>query len=503
MDLLPEVQAYIQHHRLLDVGQKVVVGVSGGPDSVTLLDLLHRLARTWDLDLHVAHLHHGIRGTEADRDAEFVTALAKERDLPFTVKRVDLPSIAEKEGLAIEEAARRVRYAFLAQTAQQLGAGVIAVGHHADDQAETVLMHLLRGAGLAGLRGMLPETLFSDYRLLLFSPFEEAPEGTVPPLCLIRPLLGVERERIDAYCEARELRYRFDRSNLDTTYFRNRLRHEVLPYLADINPRISQRLCHLAEVVRADYAVLEGEIAEAWNNLIVTEHADAIAFDLEGWRNQPLAIQRALIRRAAFELRRTLRDVGFIHVEDAVQVGQRGTTGAEATLPRDLVVRVGYTTLTVADTEALHLPPERPWLEPGAEIPIAVPGRTQLPGGWILEAEVLDTWNMATLTTNPHPMTAWMNVDCLEGTPVLRTRQKGDRFRPHGMEGAEVQLSDFLINVKLPLAWRDHLPLLVSGGEILWVVGLRMSEEALVYPETLEVVRMRFLKSGGPKENEV
>jgi tRNA(Ile)-lysidine synthase len=493
--MFADVRAYIQRHHLLTPGEKIVVGVSGGPDSVALLDVLRRLAAAEDLMLHVAHLHHGIRGADADADADFVAALAGRWQLPLTRADVDLPQIAEREQLALEEAARRVRYAFLAHTARRIGARTIAVAHNADDQAETVLMHLLRGAGLAGLRGMLPETPLQDYRLLVSTPFEEEDAAdTVPAgdLRLVRPLLGTSRAQIEAYCEARGLDWRLDRSNLDTTYFRNQLRHEVLPYLAEINPQISERLRNLAEVVRADYAVLDEVVEAAWDALLVALHDDAIAFDLTGWRAQPLAVRRALVRRAAYALRRTLRDVNFVHVQHAVQVGMRGETGAEATLPRGLVARVGYERFTIADIDALHLPEDRPWLPPGTTLPVAVPGRTQLPGGWTLEAVVLAAWQMTEITSNPDPWVAWIDAEALGDAPRLRTRRPGDSFAPHGMDGAEVQLSDFLINVKVPAAWRDHLPLLDGAPGIIWVVGLRLSEEALVDPGTQTVVRLRF-----------
>ncbi len=495
MDLLSNVRDYIRRHGLLEPGQTVVVGVSGGPDSVALLDVLRRLVAPFRLELHVAHLHHGMRGADADADADFVMAQAERWDLPATVLRVGLPEIAEKHGLALEEAARRVRYAFLAQTAQRVGVETVAVGHNADDQAETVLMHLLRGAGLAGLRGMLPATPLADYRLLPFGALgkdvAEAGEG----LTLIRPLLACSRAEIEAYCDARGLDWRVDRSNWDTTFFRNQLRHEVLPYLAEINPQIRERLRNLAEVVRADYEVLDAVVERAWDDLLVARHVDAIAFDLSGWRTQPLAVQRALIRRAAYALRRTLRDVNFVHVEQAVDVALHGGTGAEATLPRGLVARVGYERLTVADAEALHLPEDRPWLPPQTELPVEVPGETPLPSGWRLWATLLDRWDMADITQNPDPLTAWLDAEAVGPQPVLRTRRPGDRFAPQGMEGAHVQLSDFLINVKLPEPWRDHLPLLVGEAGILWIVGWRVNEHALVRPDSKHVVRLRFLPS--------
>lgn len=484
MDLLTDVQDYIQQQHLLQPGEGVVVGLSGGPDSVVLLDVLRRLAEPLELNLHVAHLHHNIRGAEADGDAEFVARLAAQWGLPCTVERVDIPEIARRERLALEETARRARYAFFARLARQVGAQKIAVGHNADDQAETVLMHLLRGAGLAGLRGMLPLRPLREYRLL--------PDAAASDLQLIRPLLATPRAAIEAHCAAQGLSPRFDRSNLDTTFFRNRLRHEVLPYLEGLSPHFGERLHHLAEVVRADYALLREFLSVAWDTLLVAQYSDACVFDLAGWRGQPLSVRRALVRQTAYRLRRTLRDIDFAHVEEAVRIAQEGVTGAQATLPLGLQLVVGYTTLTIGEQAALHLPPELPWLAADAGIPVTIPGKTLLPGGWRLQARPAPYWNLEAIANNPNPLVAWMDADALGDAPRLRTRQTGDRFAPQGLTGATVRLSDFLINNKVPRRWRDHLPLLEAEGRILWVAGLRLSEYALVRPTTQNVVYLRF-----------
>ncbi len=484
MSLLRDVQDYSRQHRLLEADECIVVGVSGGPDSVMLLHVLKTLPL--HLKLHVAHLHHGMRGADADADANFVAALAAKWGLPCTIERADVPAVARREKLPLEEAARRVRYAFLGQLAQHVAAHKIAVGHNADDQAETVLMHLLRGAGPAGLRGMTPLTRLRDYRLLT------TPTDFAPELVLIRPLLATPRAAIADYCQEHALETRFDLSNLDTTLFRNRLRHEVLPYLADINPRIAQRLQYLAEVVRADYELLQEFVSVAWDALLLEAHDDALVFDLHNWRAQPLALQRALIRCAAGTLRRTLRDVDFVHVEDAVHVALNGVTGAEATLPHGLRLTVGYTTLTIADQRALNLPAEQPWLPPKTSMPLPIPGTLELPNGWTLQTQPAAHWDLATIAANRHPFNAWMDAAVLADAPCLRTRQAGDRFCPQGLGGAEVRLSDFLINLKVPHPWRDHLPLVEAGGRILWVAGLRLAETALVRPETVGVVALRF-----------
>jgi tRNA(Ile)-lysidine synthase len=213
-DLLDLVRRYAERYALWSDGEVVVVGVSGGPDSLCLLHLLRRLAPESHLTLHVAHLNHGLRGAAGEADAQAVAERAADWALPCTIGRADVPALAVESRTSLEEAAREARYAFLQAVARDRGARTIAVGHNADDQAETVLMHFLRGSGLAGLRGMLPRTALGER-------------------FLVRPLLDMPRSRIEAYCAASNLQPSRDLSNADTTIYRNRLRHELLPLLED------------------------------------------------------------------------------------------------------------------------------------------------------------------------------------------------------------------------------------------------------------------------------
>lgn len=484
-DVLNQVRRTIENYGLLARGDGVVVGVSGGPDSLCLLHVLLRLREAYDLRLHVAHLHHGARGADADADAEFVASLAAEWELAVTVEKQDVPALAREHRLAFEEAARRVRYAFLARVAAETSAHKIAVGHNADDQAETVLMHFLRGAGPAGLRGMLPATPITDYRLL---------DILHPASCiLIRPLLEVVRAEIERYCADHGLKPRFDRSNLDTTYFRNRLRHELLPLLETYNSNVRDRLCHTAAVVAADYELLAQLQGRAWNDVVREEREAAVVFDRAGWRALPVALQRAVLRQAVYRLRRSLRDVDFVHVEDARLVGLNGETGAQATLPGGLAFTVGYETLTVGDEGNAGPPPDQPLLWQGELLPVRVPGATALPeSDWVLRAELLEAWDVQQIADNADPWTAYLDADALADPLVLRPRRRGERFCPQGMGGHGVKLSAFLINRKVPRAWRDHVPLLVAGDSIVWVCGQRVGEGGAVEVETRRVARMRF-----------
>ncbi|UCC63999.1 MAG: tRNA lysidine(34) synthetase TilS [Anaerolineae bacterium] len=493
MSLIEQVRQVIERYGLLSQGGPVVVGVSGGPDSLCLLHLLWRLAEDYGLTLHVAHLNHQIRGMEADADAIFVADLAANWRLPCTVVARDVPGLARRQRLAVEEAARQARYTFLAEVAGEVGSCTIAVGHNADDQAETVLMHFLRGAGLAGLRGMLPKTPLSDYRLL------KGQTGT--SLSLIRPLLETPRAEIEAYCARHGLKPRFDRSNLDTTYFRNRLRHELLPYLESYRPNISQVIRRTARVVADDYALLREVLADAWADTTRAADEEAIVFDLESWRALPPGLQRATLRKAVHRLRRSLRNINFVHIEDAVVVAREKSTGAAASLPQGLQLTVGYETLTVASVDYKPLPLDWPALLV-ERLPLSLPGVTPLPGpgGWQVEARWLSAVELPPdWATHPDRWQAFLDARAVGEGLVLRQRRQGDRFQPQGMGGRSKSLSDFLINVKVSAAWRDWIPLAVSRDDdrIVWVAGWRLDERARITPATEQVLHLRFAERSG------
>ena len=491
--IVDAVRKSIDRHTLVSPGDLVVVGVSGGPDSLCLLHVLHCLRTDYQYDLHVAHLHHGLRGDESDADAEAVRAFAADWGLPFSLEHADIPALAREHRMAIEETSRRVRYGYLGRVAGAIGSHCVAVGHNADDQAETVLMHWIRGAGLAGLRGMLPVTSLAEYRLI------EADVGGAPSsaIRLIRPLLGVPRSEIEAYCALHGLEPCFDRSNLDRTYFRNWLRHEVLPLLASHNPNIREVICRSARVLADDYALLRTAVVEAWRGVVAEETAERIVFDLAKWRTLPASLQRSTLREAVQRLRRSLRDVGFVHVENAVEVARSGTAGAQSTLPRGLVLALEYEHLIIASAGATSVLPNWPLLAAvGRPVPVCIPGATTLRGSrWRLEAQVVARSDLPSdWESNKDQWRAFVDASEVRRGLRLRTRKPGDRFQPLGMGGRTVKLSDFLTNRKVPLTVRDRLPVLVSDSSIVWVCGHHIDERARIRASTREALLLCFVQ---------
>jgi tRNA(Ile)-lysidine synthase len=394
--------------------------------------------------------------------------------------------------LALEEAARHLRYAFLAEVARETGATRIAVAHNADDQSETVLMHWLRGAGLAGLRGMLPATRLSELHIAALAEQDE-------DLWLVRPLLETPRTEIEHYNQQHGLLPRFDRSNLDTTIYRNKLRHELLPYLErEFKPSFSQILRRSARVIRDDYDLLCAVRDRAWDEVVRQSSSRAVIFDRTAWRALHPSLQRATLRRAARHLRHNLRDVNYLHIQAALEVAQLGHTGNRATLPRQLQLVVGYDTLTMADPA--YVPqPDFPALAPGVagavkRISLRVPGTTALHSQAQARIEIVSRTALAAdWQQNDDPWRAYLDADVLGPELYLRRRRAGDRFFPLGLGGKSKLVSDLLVNCKVPAGWRDRIPLLVRADDsIMWACGWRIDERARIGENTSQVAIVRL-----------
>ena len=504
MDVLGQVRRTIRQHDLLPRGETVVVGVSGGPDSLCLLHVLLTLRGEFDCNLRVAHLNHQLRGAEADADAEFVSDLASRWQLPCAIGSRDVATLARQNKLSLEEAARQARYTFLAEVAAANGSRMIAVAHNADDQAESVLMHFLRGSGTSGLRGMLPKTDISDLR---FPVSDRNSQFTTrnsqfairnSQLQLVRPLLSVPRADVERYCRERDLQPRFDVSNLDTTFFRNRLRHELLPLLETYNPNIRQVLRRSAEIIAAEAETLRGALDAAWRVTVASESGGAIALNLIAWRGLPPAMQRATLREAIRRLRPSLRNINFVHVEDAVSQLRDAPTGARLTLPQHLMLSVDYQTFTIADAAREPDLPDWPLLparaaSEGAAFPLAVsaPGVTPLPDSdWLLDAARLDAWGDEVFS-NPDAWTAYLDANVIGQDLAIRARAPGDVFHPQGMP-SPIRLANWMTNVKVPRPARDRLPLIVARGQIVWVAGFRVGQPFLVTPATRHALKLSF-----------
>ncbi len=448
----------------------IVVGVSGGADSLCLMHALIQLG----YPVLVGHLDHSLRPESAD-EAQAVQRFATELGAPVVCSKEDVAAYARRNRESIEEAARTLRYGFLFRLAQEQDAQAVAVAHTADDQVETVLMHLLRGAGLTGLRGMAYRSLPNPW------------SGEIP---LVRPLLGVWREEIVRYLEQYHLQATLDASNLDMTYYRNRLRHEALPYLDTLNPGIRQRLWKTAELLREEEDLIEAITAKAWQDCALIVEEKAIAFDADRLRQQPLAVQRRLFRWAIARLRPSLRNIDFESIERALAFLRSPTRSSQTDLISNLRLEQEGARLWLAEQDAALPGADWPQIPPGVGLRLDIPGEVELAAGWRMRAEVYDNTpqHYTQAIENPDPYQAWLNRATLQSPLLVRCRRPGDRFQPLGMGGRSLKLSDFMINVRLPRRAREGWPLVLSGEEIAWLPGYRPGERFAVRKETPKIV---------------
>lgn len=443
----------VRSHALIPAESLVIVGVSGGADSLALLHVLHQLSPYLRYRLHAATFNHGLRGEAGAEDVRFVRHTAEAWGIPVTDGAADVRELARREKMSIEAAARRARYDFLADVARQTGAARVAVGHHAGDQAETVLLHLLRGAGIGGLAGMAFQSLLPGH----------------PDLHLIRPLLNITRAEIEAYCRANNLHPRQDITNADVTYLRNRLRHETLPHLQTLNPQITRVLAQLADIAAVENDYAEGQLKPILDGA-TRDSGERVSLDRDTFMRLHPALARRFVAWAAGQVAGSKQDIEYKHIVAAVAVARRGRLGAAAELPGGLRLRVDYKTIII-ERAAAPLPETNiPLLDDGAEIPVSIPGMTPVSSQWALIVS-LESPN----TAPPLPEAEGSGLRAVltipEGSTVtLRTRRDGDRFAPPGLNGHTQKVSRWMVNRKVPLHLRDRLPLLTVNGIIAAII---------------------------------
>jgi tRNA(Ile)-lysidine synthase len=456
-----QVEAVLQSHRMLIPGEQVIVAVSGGPDSVALLSVLLALHSSWDLCLWAVHFDHGLRGIESQNDAKFVKDFCDRIGIDLTIRNLDLQrSMARERGESLQQYASKVRYEALFRIADEKGAMKIALGHTADDQAETVLMWMIRGSGTGGLGGMSP----------------------VRNSSVIRPLLGFSRAEILGYLRDRELGYRIDSSNFNPLYFRNRLRHELIPVLKRYNPNLIKVLSRQADIVREDHLYLEQLAAKAFDDLQRKDSADPLVLHRASLLALPLAIQRRVIRLALHTIGRMTYGPRFGSVEmilDRIIDGQSGSSvvshGVRVTREYDNIL---------FEFVGSELPIVQMW--PTARQTVHIPSQIT----WPLTGQTIE------ITVNPVSQESWkgdhfrVNFDAatFSHSLVLRTWQPGDQFCPLGLGGKRKKLKNFFSDIKLERSKREKVPLLVAPEGILWVGGYRADHRFRVTEATREVL---------------
>ncbi len=456
--VLEKVRLTLRRYDMLRKGDRVLVAVSGGADSLCLLDVMATLSPRYDLQLHVIHVDHGLR-PESGEDAEFVREVAAYYHLPCRVVRVRVERRKGKEVYSPEEAARRARYEAFQEVARELRADRLATGHTADDRAETLLLRIISGAGPEGLKG-------------------------IPPVrdIYIRPLIEVYRREVEAYVRHLPFRPRLDASNLDLRIPRNRVRHELLPLLEKrYNPAVRKVLCREADTLYHMVELVEERVREVEERAVDVRDQEVVV-DRQRLLEAPVLLQRQVLARA---LRRAGGEVNHHLVEELRRRFLEGGENPWLDIGPGLVARRVYDRIIFGP---------RPVPGEWDEVEVTGEGTFRLPG-WTLRVAV-EPWNGGDpKKAVQSPLEALLDADRLRFPLKVRGIRPGDRFHPLGAPGTR-KLQDFLVDLKVPLERRKDVAVLESEGEIAWVLGMRIDERFKVTPETRKVVRMRLYRDG-------
>jgi tRNA(Ile)-lysidine synthase len=493
---------FIHRYGLLPSKEKVVVGVSGGADSVCLLHVLAKWRQRLGIRLHVAHLNHQIRGVESQADSEFVSDLAGALGIPITIDSQDVAAYRTESKSSLEEAARELRYAFFAGVARQVGACRIAVGHTRDDQVETILMHIIRGTGVAGLSGLAPCSPLVHDRRRMSLPGQASSAVKAQRSCvsIIRPLLDTTRQETANYCQEHQLNPHVDSSNLSPSFFRNRLRLHLLPMLRQYNPNIDQALLRLADIAKEENAFIEQQASGLWNEVARQENR-AIYLDKKQMAGLSMALQRHLLRLAVSRLIGDVRDIEATHIEAA-----RGLLGKSAgkmsVLPYGVICQGGYDELVIASTAKQSQFPPCPFPSLPDELHLKVPGKTAFSRWNVLasivreQADLLISRGPTSKTGRTHQSDLVAHFDLQKtGTNLcVRSRRTGDRFQPLGMNVSK-KLYEFMVDAKIPRSWRGRIPIVFSPEQIIWVVGSRIDDRVRITEASKEILRLEFVRS--------
>ena len=471
--LLRTVEKTVSTYGMLEPKDSVLVGVSGGPDSIALLHVLLKLASRFSLRLGVAHLNHSLRQKDSDKDAEFVASVAEKFDLPCYVRKEDVYKYQVENKLSLEEAARRVRYTFFESVSETNRFNKIALGHHCDDNAELILMNLFRGSGPQGISGIPPMR-----------------DGKI-----IRPLINLKRSEIIDYLDAKELNYVSDSSNWDTKYIRNRIRLHLIPLLKEsYNPKIIETLNRLAAIIGSEEEWIEDTIQPLFEKTALSLQDDIVSFSVPRLKEINIAAQRRIIRKAIARIKGDLRRITFSHIDSVINLLESEPTYKNLDFPDRIRVQLNRESLIFSkEKKALRdLNQKSGTVEKIAfEYKIAKPEPIFIKEIFAhMKFSEMDIEDLSDFRrTGQHA--GFFDKDALSFPLVLRNIRPGDRFKPMGMTGTQ-KVTKFFIDKKVPKTERARCPVMLSQGKIVWVVGHRIDESVKVTPSTRNVLKMEL-----------
>lgn len=458
---------YISDNGLIMAGDRILIGVSGGADSLALLYFLKKYQKALGIEIAAAHLNHGIRGKAAEDDHAFVKEFCSEHSVQLYDKFVDVAQLSKKNKISVEEAGREARYTFFKELQSSEAYNKLALGHHLNDQAETVLMRLIRGTGIKGAAGMLSETNGESN--------------------IIRPLLCVDKEAIICYCKTNQLLYRTDETNFEADVTRNKLRLEVIPALREINPKVEEHLAEFALLANEHEQLLQTLIAELGPKMI-TKKNNRVYLNLDIWRLQIPLVQKELLRQMIFHLKGSLKEIEYNHILCVKQLLLSEKTVWSFHLPHGMQAIRRYQCFWIEDKPDVFPAVGCYELFPDKVFYFA---KERL---WIKLSVVTDKSIKKSKELKNHSE-KYFDYGKIRGKLYLRSRQPGDFFSPVGIDGKK-KIKDYFIDRKIEREKRDAIPLIAVGSEVIWILGYAINREYQAGPETKEILKVQYQITG-------
>ena len=473
-----EVFKIINKYTLVKSDNSIIVGVSGGPDSVALIRILHSIntAKNLHLRFYVAHLNHQLRGKSSEEDAQFAENLSKELSLPFILKNVNIQEIAAQTKRSIEETARIERYKFFTESSQKYNASAVALGHTADDNAETILHRIIRGTGILGLEGI---------------PINR-PLTTDSAIQIVRPLLFTWRREIIDYLGKEQQNYRTDVSNYETTYFRNKIRLELIPLLEkQFNPNIKNTLIQLCQIFSANNEYLSLEAKKILKDSTIESAAGSYTLNTHFLTKQPKILQHLVFQEILNIMEIPLKEITYEHYTKILNEIAKKGRGRHFQLPGKLYLWHEHGMLYFKKD---ILP--QPCIPLSSEIPIQIPGTTPIYPLGKLVSEILDIKDLS-LDVYKKTKNSGEEIFDLQSITMpiaVRKRKEGDTISPLGIRGVK-KIKDLLIDKKIPLKERDSVPIVVMNNQPIWVIGICMDNRVKVTPQTKKILKLTFQRA--------
>lgn len=457
--MIDKVIETIDKNKMLNYGDKVIVGVSGGPDSMSLLHILIKLKDKYGLSLYAAHVNHSLRGIESDQDEEFVREYCRKEGIGFYSRKVDIGRISSERGVSTETTGREERYAFFKELKDELHADKIALAHNANDQAETILMRIIRGTGIEGLAGIKP----------------------VRDGIFIRPLIEIARTEIEKYCEENGIEPRIDRTNSENIYSRNKIRLELIPYLNNnFKCNIVDGLNRLSKIIEKDNEFLELEAEKRYEAFCSSKDGKVI-ISKDAFKEHESVLTR-IIRKSLESLTGSLYNFEKVHIYDIINIQKQGT-GKMIMLPRNVVAFNDYGDIALYLKDNLAKGTEKD------ENEYLLHEGTNIIKEKALIIKINMFENKGKVLFDKNSMKKYFDYDKIKGYINLRYRKDGDKFTPLGMSGQK-KLKNVFIDLKIPQYERNFIPLICFGEEIAWIVGYRVSENYKVDVNTKRILEI-------------